>query len=93
MKLLIPLLFMRLKVRIVKIVIVKNYIFYLLLLDHVHRFVFTTTTSTFFIIEAFHDGNRSAHLTYRPLDLNTQNGLTRRMSVLLFGSPAADREM
>uniref|UniRef100_A0A1I7RQW8 Nuclear pore complex protein Nup133 n=1 Tax=Bursaphelenchus xylophilus TaxID=6326 RepID=A0A1I7RQW8_BURXY len=59
---------------------------------HVHRFIFSTTTSTFYLVEVFHDDRRAEHLVVRPLDMNTHVGIGKRMSVLLFGNPSIDRE-
>ncbi|CAD5229053.1 unnamed protein product [Bursaphelenchus okinawaensis] len=60
--------------------------------NHVHRFIFSTTTSTFFLVEVFHDGRKAEHVVVRPLEMNTHVGIGKRMSLMLFGNPSMDRE-
>ncbi|KAI6197809.1 hypothetical protein M3Y94_01268600 [Aphelenchoides besseyi] len=60
--------------------------------NHVHRFLLCTTTCTFFIVEVFHDGKQKEHLVTRGLDLNTNVGVSRRMSILLFGNANVNHE-
>ncbi|KAH7717352.1 CRE-NPP-15 protein [Aphelenchoides avenae] len=60
---------------------------------HVHRFIFSTTTCTFYTVEVFHEGKeRAEHVIYRPLELHAASSLSRRMSALLFGSQTVDRD-
>lgn len=61
-------------------------------LDHVHRFVLTTTTGTFFLIEVFHDEDKKEHLIARTLDLGSNAGIQRRMTIYLLGDSAITRE-
>jgi hypothetical protein len=62
------------------------------LLDHVHRFVLTTSTGSYFFIEVFHDEDKREHLVTRTLDLGSNVGIQRRMTILLLGSSAVTKE-
>lgn len=62
------------------------------ILDHVHRFVLTTTTGSYFFIEVFHDEDKKEHLVARLLDLGSNVSIQRRMTILLLGSSVATRE-
>uniref|UniRef100_A0A914EPN9 Nucleoporin Nup133/Nup155-like C-terminal domain-containing protein n=1 Tax=Acrobeloides nanus TaxID=290746 RepID=A0A914EPN9_9BILA len=60
--------------------------------DYVHRFLLSTTTSSFFVIEILNSASeRPNQLTWFNLDLNKKRAFTRRMSVLLWGSPITEK--
>lgn len=64
-----------------------------MLLDNVHRFFLSTTTSSFFLIEIYQGaGDRMNQMIFRNLDINKKGAFTRRMSALIFGAPMSDNK-
>uniref|UniRef100_A0A914NG55 Nucleoporin Nup133/Nup155-like N-terminal domain-containing protein n=1 Tax=Meloidogyne incognita TaxID=6306 RepID=A0A914NG55_MELIC len=61
--------------------------------ENVHRFLLTTTTGSFHIIDLFHGLDQPDRLATRPLDVGGPGGgIGHRMSLLLFGSLTAEKE-
>lgn len=60
-----------------------------------HRFLISTTTAaTFYVIEIFHNNfERSENFSFQTLEMNSAAGIGRRMSMLLFGSFAGEKEL
>uniref|UniRef100_A0A914HDL4 Protein LTV1 homolog n=1 Tax=Globodera rostochiensis TaxID=31243 RepID=A0A914HDL4_GLORO len=62
--------------------------------DHVHRFLLTTTTGSFHMIDIFRSSaGQAERMATRPLDLGVPGGgIGKRMSLFLFGNSASERE-
>jgi len=71
----------------------KPYKFQMFFKENVHRFLLTTTTGSFHIIDLFHGLDQPDRLATRPLDVGGPGGgIGHRMSLLLFGSLTAEKE-
>uniref|UniRef100_A0A915ERF2 Nucleoporin Nup133/Nup155-like N-terminal domain-containing protein n=1 Tax=Ditylenchus dipsaci TaxID=166011 RepID=A0A915ERF2_9BILA len=61
-------------------------------LGHLDRFLLSTATSSFYIVEIFHSmSEQSERISVRALEMDTPDGIGRRMSKMLFGY-ATERE-